>query len=198
MLAAAATDDFRATAQLVKELTAACPQLARLSSIPADILLRFPWRDCEMERGEKRILVIDDDDAIRALLFTLLRRRGFRIDTARDGVEALEHLARCRYSAILLDLMMPRMSGYEFLARLEKLPRREHPIVVVLTAGAEPHNLSPSLVAGTIHKPFDIDLLIDSISACLSTVGERPQVSECPPSESDTSDGSGQSRDEPN
>ncbi|HWN67048.1 MAG TPA: response regulator, partial [Haliangium sp.] len=69
-------------------------------------------------RLEKRILIVDDDDAIRALVVTVLRRRGYRLDTARNGLEALEKLKNCRYSLVVLDLMMPRMSGYDVLDTL--------------------------------------------------------------------------------
>src|SRR3982750_1535716 len=110
-----------------------------------------------MERTEKRILVVDDDDAIRALLFTVLRRRGFRVDTARNGAEALERCANCRYSLLLLDLMMPRMTGYEVLTEIESWEPALRPCIIVLTAGNEPRNISADLVAGTVRKPFDIE-----------------------------------------
>ena len=139
-----------------------------------------------METNEKRILVVDDDDAIRALLFTVLRRRGMKVDMARNGAEALERCLRCQYSVILLDLMMPKMSGYEFLAHLEHEWRGERPIVIVLTAGTEPRNLNPAYVAGSVRKPFDIELLLDTLNGCLSTAAGHSQVAECPPAESDT------------
>jgi CheY-like chemotaxis protein len=139
-----------------------------------------------METNEKRVLVVDDDDAIRALLFTVLRRRGLKVDMARNGAEALERCLRCHYSVILLDLMMPKMSGYEFLAHLEHEWRGDRPIVVVLTAGTEPRNLNPAYVAGSVRKPFDIQLLLDTLNGCLSTIPARPQLDGCPPAESDT------------
>jgi CheY-like chemotaxis protein len=134
---------------------------------------------------DKRILVTDDDDAIRTLLFTVLRRRGFKVDTARNGKEALERLARCLYSVILLDLMMPVMSGYEVLDHLVARSKQEHPLVIVLTAGVEPRDLDPSIVAGTIRKPFDVELLCDTVAACMSTVTDRSQPGECPQADSE-------------
>ena len=86
-------------------------------------------------RLEKRILIVDDDDPIRALLMTVLRRRGFHADCARNGVEALQLLAACRYSLVVLDLMMPRMNGYEVLDHIGKMPPATRPLVLVLTAG---------------------------------------------------------------
>lgn len=126
---------------------------------------------------EKRILVVDDDDAIRALLRTVLRRRGFVVDTARNGVEALEQLAARRYAMVVLDLMMPHMSGYELVEQLDKQSIMTRPRVLILTAAGavEPRGLETSLVIGTMHKPFDIDLLIDTIRGCLASMAPLAQ-----------------------
>jgi CheY-like chemotaxis protein len=136
-------------------------------------------------RSDKRILVVDDDDAIRSLLFTVLRRRGFPVDTGRNGVEALERCSLCRYSVILLDLMMPRMSGWEVIDHLEKKAIEERPLVIVLTAGGEPRDLPSDLVVGTVRKPFDIELLVDTVVGCLTSMEGRGQPPECPPADSE-------------
>ncbi len=124
---------------------------------------------------EKRILVVEDDEPIRVLLSTILRRRGFRVDTAPHGLAALGRMKECLYALVLLDLMMPVMSGYELLDELEKFVPDERPVVLVITAGTPPADLKPGIVAGTIRKPFDLALLIDSVSACLSMVEEIEQ-----------------------
>lgn len=129
---------------------------------------------------EKRILVVDDDDAIRSLVTTVLRRRGILVDTARNGVEALERLATCRYRIILLDLMMPAMNGWDVLDHLETMPTRERPVVIVLTAGSEPRAFKPDLVAGMVRKPFDIDLLVDTVVGCIASLEAVEQDSRCP------------------
>ncbi|MEA2491396.1 MAG: two-component system, OmpR family, response regulator CpxR [Acidobacteriota bacterium] len=134
---------------------------------------------------EKRILVVDDDDAIRTLLFTVLRRRGFKVDVARNGVEAVEKCAECLYAMVLLDLMMPRMSGWEVLDTLALQPVQTRPVVLVLTAGLEPRNLDTTIVAGMMHKPFDIDLLLDTVAGCLTSVAGRVQSASCPAPDSD-------------
>jgi len=134
-------------------------------------------------RLEKRILVVDDDDAIRALVSTVLRRRGFSVDAARHGAEALERMDQCRYSLVVLDLMMPRVSGYEVLDHLDGMAASMRPLVLVLTAGLEPKNFDPSVVIGTIHKPFDIELLVDTVAACLDAVAGSAQFDNCPPGE---------------
>lgn len=135
--------------------------------------------------NEQRILVVDDDDAIRALLYTILRRRGMKVDTAHNGVEALERATQCRYAVLLLDLMMPQKNGYEVLRDIARFPPDERPLVLVLTAGSEPRDLDPKIVAGTIRKPFNIDMLVETISGCLSTLPEVEQHTDCPEPEGD-------------
>jgi len=130
---------------------------------------------------ERRILVVDDDDAIRVLLLTILRRRGLVADAAADGGEALACLRRSRYSVMLLDLMMPRGSGWDVMGEIAQWPRERRPIVIVLTAGPEPRALDPTLVAGTVSKPFDVDMLIDTVSACVRSGPSRAPVEDPPP-----------------
>jgi len=119
-------------------------------------------------RPHERILIVDDDDAIRALLVTVLRRRGLHADTARNGIEALEKMALRHYEVMLLDLMMPHMSGYDVLMHLAAQPSGHHPLVLVLTAGLEPRPLDTRIVIGMLHKPFDVELLVDTVLGCMS------------------------------
>jgi CheY-like chemotaxis protein len=134
---------------------------------------------------EKRVLVVDDDDAIRALLCTILRRRGISVDSARNGADALDRCEHCRYAVILLDLMMPQVNGYQVLDEFARRRREDRPLILVLTAGAEPRNLSPDLVAGTLRKPFDVEMIVDTISAAMATLADREQNDDCPPADSD-------------
>lgn len=137
-----------------------------------------------MTKPEKRILVVDDDDAIRALLFTILRRRGFHVDGARNGEEALTRLRTCVYSAMLLDLMMPVKNGWDVLAELQAMKPELRPLVIVLTAGSEPRNLDSSVVSGSIRKPFDVELLVDAVTASVNTLSAREQLPGCPQADS--------------
>jgi two-component system, OmpR family, phosphate regulon response regulator OmpR len=129
-----------------------------------------------------RIAPVDDDDAIRALLATVLKRRGLRVDMARNGVEAVTKLAECRYSLVLLDLMMPLMSGYQVLEHIADESLSTRPLVLVLTAGLEPRGFDTSFVVGTIHKPFDVELLVDTVMGCLTVTQPLP-ADTCRPSE---------------
>ena len=135
-----------------------------------------------MHTGEKRILVVDDDAAIRTLLLTILQRRGMQVDTARNGQEAVEMLGRFTYVLMLLDLMMPVLNGWEVLDYVAKQDGGGRPLIIVLTAGSEPRDVSPDLVIGSIRKPFDVELLHDMVAGCISAVAARQQLPGCLPS----------------
>ncbi len=132
---------------------------------------------------KKRILVADDDEAIRTLLFTVLRRRGFAVDVARNGADAIESMKHCRYAVALIDLMMPVKSGWDVIEWMATCPKSERPLAIVLTAGTAVREMSPDVVAGTVRKPFDIELLYDMVMACAS-VRDLVQRDDCPPPDS--------------
>jgi CheY-like chemotaxis protein len=79
-------------------------------------------------------LVVEDDEATRALLVRALEQEGWRVRSAEDGRAALDEVSAERPRLILLDLMMPRMDGFEFVQELHKLPEGHLIPVVVITA----------------------------------------------------------------
>jgi len=86
---------------------------------------------------------------------------------------------------MLLDLMMPVVSGWEVLQKLATFDPARRPLVIVLTAGSESRDFSPDLVIGSIRKPFDVELLNDMVAGCIATVLQKQQLTDCPPAESD-------------
>lgn len=83
-----------------------------------------------------RVLVVDDEELNREIFEAMLAPFGYRVESARDGQEALEKVSEFEPDLILLDIMMPRMDGFEVLARLKEEPRtRGIPVVVVTALG---------------------------------------------------------------
>lgn len=112
-----------------------------------------------MRESEERVLIVDDDDSIRQLLWTLVNREGVPVDCAADGVAAIEKIKEGRnYSLILLDLMMPRVDGFGVVDFLREHPSQPKPIVLVITAYTDQRykELDPEIVAGVLRKPFDV------------------------------------------
>ena len=121
-----------------------------------------------------RVLVVDDDRAIRVLVARIVERAGFPVDTAADGAEAIEKIRTTRYAVCVIDLMMPNVSGYEiveFIAGHCSVPDR--PAVIVITAVAESSaivRLDGRIVHSVVRKPFDISVLGELITATATTM----------------------------
>ena len=112
----------------------------------------------ETERIESRVLIADDDQAIRQLVTTIMRREHLTVEAAVDGAEAIEKLQEHEYAVILVDLMMPRVDGFGVIEYLAKHPPRHKPVVLVITAYADQKfkQVDPDVVAGVLRKPFEV------------------------------------------
>lgn len=120
------------------------------------------------ETKAPRILVVDDDQSIRQLVCTIVQREKFIVDTAADGMEAIDLLKQNTYSVILLDLMMPRVDGFGVIEFIKTHPQIAKPIVLVITAYADQtfKDVDPSIVAGVLRKPFEVAELGNLVRLC--------------------------------
>ncbi|MDE3113593.1 MAG: response regulator [Chloroflexota bacterium] len=114
----------------------------------------------------RRVLVVDDDDAIRQLLVDLLSDAGYRVEEARGGREALEKVRDGgRPDVILLDKLMPDGDGTMFAETYARLPGRHAPIVgLCASRDGEQWATRIGAVAHVV-KPFDIEHLLSIIAA---------------------------------
>jgi adenylate cyclase len=86
-------------------------------------------------RSNLKVMVVEDDEATRQVIARALRQEDWEVVEAENGRIGLERLSQTSPDIILLDLMMPEMDGFEFLAELRKLPsQRDIPVVVVTAA----------------------------------------------------------------
>lgn len=125
----------------------------------------------KLDGSGRRILVIDDDLAIRVLLQAVLKRLKFDVELAEDGAVGLEKVQQNGgFDLILLDLMMPRLNGYEFIEKIgESYPGNRPHMVVFTAAGKRGIDKIPAeAVCNAILKPFDLDKFIDIIGDCLN------------------------------
>ena len=108
------------------------------------------------------ILVVDDDEVILDIVADVLRFEGYPVETAIDGVVALEVVERDRPALVLLDMRMPRLDGWGF-ARTLRERGIELPILV-MTAARDAAGWAQEIGAGGyLAKPFDIDELLDAV-----------------------------------
>lgn len=115
--------------------------------------------------GDFTILLVEDDFDVREALAETLRDEGYAVDCVGDGEQALQYLrGGGRPGLILLDLMMPRMSGSEFRMLQKVDPQLCHVPVVLLTADGRMEEKARALeTQGAIRKPIDLDLLLVTI-----------------------------------
>jgi CheY-like chemotaxis protein len=116
----------------------------------------------------RSVLVVEDDEDIRAAIAEILEGEGYDVVVAANGSEALDELQHMRRpSLILLDLMMPVMNGHEFLARIRETPKWQGVPVLVLTAVSTE---APPGARGLLRKPFIVEELLDAVQSLCGTV----------------------------
>jgi DNA-binding response OmpR family regulator len=110
-----------------------------------------------MRSDPPRVLIVDDDPAVRDILAAVLRHEGWNADAVSDGERAIESLQLRPYDAMILDLLMPRVDGTGVIAyvREQKLKMP----VIVLSAVSKMQELDPNVVTVAMQKPFEISEL---------------------------------------
>src|SRR4051794_14420933 len=134
----------------------------------------WPSRGGRSRDVDTRILLVEDDPSIREVTAIGLGAAGFAVTTSADGVEGLERFRSEPFDLVLLDVMLPRLDGYEVCRQI----RRTSTVpVVMLTARADTMDVVVGLEAGAddyVRKPFEVPELIARIRAALRRAGRLP------------------------
>ena len=128
-----------------------------------------------MDTGEPHLLVVDDDERIRTLLSRYLAGQGFRVTSAEHAADAAAKLGAVSFDLLIVDVMMPGQSGFEFVADLRK--RQDHVPVILLTARGEAEDRIHGLETGAddyLPKPFEPRELTLRINAILKRAVRPP------------------------
>jgi chemotaxis protein histidine kinase CheA/ActR/RegA family two-component response regulator len=115
------------------------------------------------ERG-KHILVVDDSPSVRRVVSSMLKQHGWEVQTARDGVEALEMVSYETPAAVLLDIEMPRMDGYELISTIRAQEQyRSLPLVVLTSRAAAKHQQRAMSLGASAYvvKPYQDEALVN-------------------------------------
>lgn len=124
-----------------------------LSPVPAGMA------DSTSADAMKTILLVDDDPLILRLEQAALAQSGYRVETVEDGRAALERLTDRTYDAVVLDIMLPEMDGYEIARRVRELPANRNTPIVMVTATTDREAMQRGFTAGAmvfLTKPFTI------------------------------------------
>jgi DNA-binding response OmpR family regulator len=120
-----------------------------------------------MARGQARILLVDDEQAVQTLLTYPLRKEGYEVVEAMDGQEALDRFAEERFDLVVLDIMLPKLDGIEVCRRLRT--RSQVPIIMLTAKGDEVDKVA-GLEMGAddyITKPFSVREFRSRVKAAL-------------------------------
>jgi len=145
---------------------------SRFRRIPRDSLISFMKANTipldKLETGKKRILVVDDDEAIVEMFTELLERDGrFEVRTASSGYDAGIVTEQFRPDVMLLDFKLPDINGTSVCRRIRNDPSYEHIKIIAISGVADPAEVAEIRAAGAnefIRKPFDINAVIARIA----------------------------------
>ncbi|MGD0948507.1 MAG: response regulator [Candidatus Binatia bacterium] len=138
-----------------------------LASVAAREAMFILGESSDVEPTEARaVLFVDDSISVRKLAARFLETSGLEVDTAVDGLDALEKLASGRFRVVITDLEMPRMHGYELIAEIRRHPQYRHlPVIVCTSRSSEKHRRRARELGaqGYITKPFTKEQLLADI-----------------------------------
>ncbi len=135
----------------------------RISALPVQPTASAP---VAAERG-KHLLVVDDSPSVRRVVSNMLKQHGWEVQMARDGVEALEMISYETPAAVLLDIEMPRMDGYELISTVRAQEQyRTLPLIVLTSRAAAKHQQRAMTLGASAYvvKPYQDEELLNIIN----------------------------------
>lgn len=118
----------------------------------------------------KRILIVDDDEGVSLLVAEALSARGYKISRVHDGIEAINTILESKPDLVVLDLSLPRLSGYEVCSMVRKAEGVFRTAIVVLSGQGDVEDRLKAFAVGAddyVIKPFDVDELVARVEAVM-------------------------------
>lgn len=122
-----------------------------------------------MTQTDKKILIVEDEAAVRTLINRILSHAGYDVSTANDGVEGLEAVGREKFDLIISDIVMPRMKGTQMVRELRK--QDAETAVIFVTGYSQEDSFELGEKEHLLLKPFNQQQLNDLVSSALQTDG---------------------------
>jgi DNA-binding response OmpR family regulator len=125
--------------------------------------------DATPARRSPTILIIDDEDYVAELIATALRLAGYTIHTCYNGREGLIQAQIETFDLLIIDIMMPFLSGDDLARELRAADKTRDTPIVLISAGTRPRDELPNAVF--VPKPFDIEQIVDVVEAQINQAG---------------------------
>jgi CheY-like chemotaxis protein/HD-like signal output (HDOD) protein len=160
--------------RLIGDQRRGAPQQKAAANGPRGVVIPFPSRagksfeDTKPAPDKLVILVVEDHSSLCDLLSLYFMRHGYHVRTANDGQSALEILSREEIHLVLLDLMLPRVDGFEVLRQIHRTHQEKTPYIIVVSAGASERDRKKVLELGAneyMPKPFHLLRLLERVQA---------------------------------
>ncbi|HEY8182065.1 MAG TPA: response regulator [Thermoanaerobaculia bacterium] len=135
--------------------------------------------------SEAKVLIIENNDALRVVLFTVLRHQPLGVDTASCSEAAMEKVRACDYALILLDMDLPDDDSEEFLRRFHDFRPDATTFILAVRNPRVDQILEQGMVNAVVNKPLEIDTLADVVRECALVVPPPEDPLSCPPSDSE-------------
>lgn len=132
---------------------------------------------------EPRVLIVENNDALRVMLFTILRHQPIAVDTSSTARDALHKVTTCDYALIIIDTDVPEATG--FLTRFREERPEATSFVLAVRDMRNDEFLDPDIVSAVLSKPLEIDTLAELVRECALVVPPPADPLHCPPAESD-------------
>lgn len=133
--------------------------------------------------SEPRVLIVESNDALRAMLFTILRHQPIGVDTAATAEDAWQRVTTCDYALIVID--MDVQSAGSFLSRFREERPEATSFVLAVRDPRSDEFLDPDAVSAVLNKPLEIDTLAELVRECALVVPPPEDPMPCAPAESD-------------
>jgi len=118
-------------------------------------------------KSSKRVLIMEDEEILRGLLKRKLSQKGYEVLIARDGVEGLEVAKKFQPDLILLDIIMPKMGGFEVMEEIKKIPQLKNIPIIVVSNSGQPVELDRAKKLGAkdwlIKTEFDPQEVVEKV-----------------------------------
>src|ERR1051325_6207781 len=138
-----------------------------------------------MSASKTRALILEDNDALRVMLFTILRHQPLGVDTAQSPEEALERVRTCDYALIIIDMDLAAGGSHIFLDTFHEERPESTTFILAVRDPARETLIEPELVNAVMNKQIEIDTLADVVRECALVVPPPPDPLPCPPAESE-------------
>ena len=134
---------------------------------------------------EPRVLIVEHNDVLRVMLFTVLRHQPLGVDTATSAAEALQKVLTCDYALIVVDMDLPDGEAKEFLSGFRDQRPGATTFVLAVRDPKQEEPIDSTLVSAILNKPLELDTLADVVRECALVVPAPEDPLPCPPAESD-------------